>query len=79
MTDFIGIINSMSKSFQKEVETKKENEKINLNSDVTLKWRGLHRNQFASVRKKNNKSEIQNRKFFSSCFFGKNITFFNFI
>lgn len=60
MTDFVGILNSMSKSFQKEVETKKENEKINLNADVTLKWRGLHRNQFASVRKKNS----QNRKFF---------------
>lgn len=65
MTDFIGILNSMSKSFQKEVETKKENEKINLNADLTLKWRGLHRNQFASVKKKNN----QNRKFFFVGFF----------
>lgn len=83
MTDFIGIINSMSKSFQKEVETKKENEKLNLNSDVTLKWRGLHKNQFAAVRKKNNKSEIQNRKY--SFLFKKNhkknylIFFFNLI
>lgn len=49
MTDFIdSLLSSMSSKFneQKDVGT------INLNEDKTLKWRGLHNNQYASVKKR---------------------------
>lgn len=50
MTDFIDtLLTSMSSKFN---ETNADLE-INLNEDKTLKWRGLHNNQYAAVKKRN--------------------------
>lgn len=49
MTDFIdSLLTSMSSKFNEQ----KEVGPINLNEDKTLKWRGLHNNQYASVKKR---------------------------
>lgn len=50
MTDFIeGLLTSMSSKFN---ETNTDLTPINLNEDKTLKWRGLHNNQYAAVKKR---------------------------
>lgn len=50
MTDFIDtLLTSMSSKFN---ETNADLQ-INLNEDKTLKWRGLHNNQYAAVKKRN--------------------------
>lgn len=49
MTDFIdNLLTSMSSKFNEQ----KEVGPINLNEDKTLKWRGLHNNQYAAVKKR---------------------------
>lgn len=48
MTDFIDLLTSMSSKFN---ETNADLQ-INLNEDKTLKWRGLHNNQYAAVKKR---------------------------
>lgn len=50
MTDFIdSLLTSMSSKFN---ETSTDLAPINLNEDKTLKWRGLHNNQYAAVKKR---------------------------
>lgn len=50
MTDFIdSLLTSMSSKFN---ETNTDLAPINLNEDKTLKWRGLHNNQYAAVKKR---------------------------
>lgn len=49
MTDLIGnILTQMSSAFNQSQKTNK----LKLQEDKTLKWRGLHHNQFASARKR---------------------------
>lgn len=49
MTDFIdNLLTSMSSKFNEQ----KEVGPINLSGDKTLKWRGLHNNQYAAVKKR---------------------------
>lgn len=49
MTDFIdNLLTSMSSKFNEQ----KEVGPINLSEDKTLKWRGLHNNQYAAVKKR---------------------------
>lgn len=49
MTDFIdNLLTNMSTKFNEQ----KEVEPINMKEDKTLKWRGLHNNQYAAVKKR---------------------------
>lgn len=51
MTDFIdSLLTSMSSKFNQE--TNSDLKPINFNEDKTLKWRGLHNNQYAAVKKR---------------------------
>lgn len=56
MTDFGNLLTQMSSAFNQPRE-KNEEVEIKLTEDKTLKWRGLHNNQFAAAKRKSKPSK----------------------